>query len=318
MRQRIATRWLIAAAAGGAALLLPGSGAGAQGPSLKELLEKAQSKSDAIAVEEIVKGLKPKSSQEPPAPVQPAASPPASPSAVVTPESAPQAPATAVSAPAVPPAAPPPAAASVAAPAAATSPAPPIVAEEKPAPPVPPVAPAAAEPPMTASVTQDGKPAAADVAKPAEPPEPVSGSTAAAVKPEPEPETPATSREAESGPPPSLDFEVLFAFDSDEISPESHVLMVRIGKALTDSRLASRRFEIVGHTDAKGSDVYNLALSARRAAAVRKFLVENFAIAAGRLTAIGKGERQLKNRKQPLASENRRVEIVSLPDKASR
>ncbi len=68
--------------------------------------------------------------------------------------------------------------------------------------------------------------------------------------------------------------------------------------------------QVEGHTDADGSDAYNLALSQRRAQAVVDWLVAQ-GIAAERLTALGKGE------SEPVASNatrdgkalNRRVEL---------
>jgi OOP family OmpA-OmpF porin len=53
--------------------------------------------------------------------------------------------------------------------------------------------------------------------------------------------------------------------------------------------VADARIEIGGHTDARGADDANLALSQRRAEAVRRYLVEQ-GIAADRLTAVGYGE----------------------------
>ncbi len=49
------------------------------------------------------------------------------------------------------------------------------------------------------------------------------------------------------------------------------------------------RIEVEGHTDSRGSDEYNRKLSDRRAATVRKWLVDN-GIADSRVTSIGKGE----------------------------
>ena len=53
-------------------------------------------------------------------------------------------------------------------------------------------------------------------------------------------------------------------------------------------------FLIEGHTDAVGSEGYNLALSEKRADAVRKALVEYFVIAPDNVATIGYGEQFLK------------------------
>ena len=68
---------------------------------------------------------------------------------------------------------------------------------------------------------------------------------------------------------------------------------------------------IEGHTDSIGSESYNLALSHRRADAVRLFLVNN-GIAADRITARGLGEGYpvVSNDTQQGQLMNRRAEIV--------
>jgi len=110
---------------------------------------------------------------------------------------------------------------------------------------------------------------------------------------------------------PNVDVQILFAFDSAEILPEARPALDELGKALSDPKLAGGTFLIAGHTDAKGSDAYNLGLSQRRASSVKAFLVETYHVDGGRLSVIGFGEEQLKNKEDPLADENRRVQIVN-------
>ena len=45
-----------------------------------------------------------------------------------------------------------------------------------------------------------------------------------------------------------------------------------------------------GHTDAIGSDAYNQDLSARRAAAVKERIVQDYGIDPGRISTVGYGE----------------------------
>lgn len=108
----------------------------------------------------------------------------------------------------------------------------------------------------------------------------------------------------------SLDFEVYFPFDSAEITPAARLELDTLGQAFASKALRDHSYLIAGHTDAKGSAAYNLDLSSRRAAAVRRFLVENFAIVPDRLVAVGFGETQLKAPYAPLADINRRVEVA--------
>jgi OOP family OmpA-OmpF porin len=68
--------------------------------------------------------------------------------------------------------------------------------------------------------------------------------------------------------------------------------------------------EISGHTDSVGSDKYNLKLSQRRAASVKKYLEEKFSIAPDRLTTEGYGEtRPIASNKTKAGRQlNRRIE----------
>lgn len=108
--------------------------------------------------------------------------------------------------------------------------------------------------------------------------------------------------------PASINMQINFEFNSAEIDDSSSRTMHNLAKALGSSQLANRNFTIVGHTDGKGSAAYNKALSDRRAAAVRAYLIDN-GVAASRLRAVGRGESQLLNKSDPNAAENRRVEI---------
>ncbi len=110
--------------------------------------------------------------------------------------------------------------------------------------------------------------------------------------------------------PASINMQINFEFNSDRISGSSEQTMANLAAALASPQLEGRKFTVIGHTDAKGSDAYNKALSDRRAAAVRRYLINN-GVSATRLRAVGKGESQLLNADDPEAAENRRVEILA-------
>jgi outer membrane protein OmpA-like peptidoglycan-associated protein len=111
---------------------------------------------------------------------------------------------------------------------------------------------------------------------------------------------------------PRIDLTIPFEFDSAEITQAALPVLETLGRALQDPALASSQFIVGGHTDASGSDGYNLKLSQRRAEAIRHYLMQTFAIDERRLVAIGFGEMQLKNSHTPDAAENRRVQLVNL------
>jgi len=84
--------------------------------------------------------------------------------------------------------------------------------------------------------------------------------------------------------------DVLFDFDKSNIKPEYEGDLSAVAEMLNND--PSLRLEIQGHTDSKGSDAYNQRLSERRAASVKRYLVERHGIAANRLTTAGFGEKR--------------------------
>ena len=119
------------------------------------------------------------------------------------------------------------------------------------------------------------------------------------VEPEPEPE-------------PELIFgNVHFAHDSAELDAAASSILDGSGNALSDR--PNERVRVVGHADSTGPEDYNLALSLRRAQAVRDYLAGNFpALDADRFQIAGAGESQpvADNTTKDGRRQNRRVEIL--------
>lgn len=101
---------------------------------------------------------------------------------------------------------------------------------------------------------------------------------------------------------------VTFAFDSDVITADERGTLREAVETL--KRHPKLRVEIAGHTDSRGSDVYNQGLSERRARAVLEHLA-NAGIDRGRLSARGYGESDpvADNATDAGRAENRRVEM---------
>jgi outer membrane protein OmpA-like peptidoglycan-associated protein len=114
---------------------------------------------------------------------------------------------------------------------------------------------------------------------------------------------------------PSIDLEVNFDYNSDNIGSKAVPQVTALGEALASPDLKGGTFILAGHTDAKGSDTYNQGLSERRAEAVKQFLAEKYGIDANNLVTVGYGKTQLKNPAEPFTGENRRVQVINASDK---
>jgi outer membrane protein OmpA-like peptidoglycan-associated protein len=110
---------------------------------------------------------------------------------------------------------------------------------------------------------------------------------------------------------PKIDIAIFFDYNSDLIGPKAIGAVNELGVALMSPSLKGSTILLNGHTDAAGSPHYNLDLSHRRAQSVRKYLIHTFKIPEDKLLVAGFGFERLKVPDQPLAGENRRVEVVN-------
>ncbi len=109
--------------------------------------------------------------------------------------------------------------------------------------------------------------------------------------------------------PPKTNLTVLFDFDKAELRPESKPELDRAMRFILQN--PGRKFEVSAHTDALGTEEYNLDLSERRASAVRRYLVDH-GIPADIIFAKGYGESQpIDDNGTPQGRQrNRRVELT--------
>jgi outer membrane protein OmpA-like peptidoglycan-associated protein len=116
---------------------------------------------------------------------------------------------------------------------------------------------------------------------------------------------------------PQINMRVHFEYDSSALTNDGKIILDTLGSALKDRRLAGMQFKIIGHTDAAGGEAYNLDLSRRRAEAVRAYLMQFHRIEGARLTAEGRGFRELADPAHPQDAANRRVQIVNVGETAA-
>lgn len=105
---------------------------------------------------------------------------------------------------------------------------------------------------------------------------------------------------------------ILFNSGSATIKSGSSIILADIASALKSA--PELRLQIVGHTDADGSEDANQKLSEERANSVRDFLVQNHGIERNRFITDGKGESNpvADNNSASGKEQNRRVEFIKL------
>lgn len=116
----------------------------------------------------------------------------------------------------------------------------------------------------------------------------------------------------DDGCPVRFTLQIEFDYDKSQVRPEYHAKLRKAADFI--KKYPDTRFLLAGHTDSRGSNAYNEGLSMRRAAAVKKYLIENFGIAAHLLTEKGYGESQPidTNATEEGRQRNRRVEVLLL------
>lgn len=118
---------------------------------------------------------------------------------------------------------------------------------------------------------------------------------------------------------PPIPSDVLFDTDSAELREEADDQLSAAAETLLEDCPASR-IVVVGHTDSRGTEEYNLDLSLRRAEAVIEWMVE-FGIDRSIFEADGAGESELLEPDvrsdgtfdQEVGARNRRVEFIVHP-----
>jgi outer membrane protein OmpA-like peptidoglycan-associated protein len=116
---------------------------------------------------------------------------------------------------------------------------------------------------------------------------------------------------------PNIDLEITFDYNSADISAKSLPSVQALGKALTNPDLKGSTFIVAGHTDAAGTDGYNQELSERRADSIKRYLTSKFSIGTADLVTVGYGKSKLKDPANPMAEENRRVQVVNMANKTT-
>ena len=108
-----------------------------------------------------------------------------------------------------------------------------------------------------------------------------------------------------------VNLDIHFDFDKATIRPESHATLDALGQSLNSPELKGRKVIIAGHTDTRGDEKYNLALSQKRADAVKTYLVDKWHVAPELIETVGYGKSRPISTGTTAADQqrNRRVEV---------
>ena len=103
---------------------------------------------------------------------------------------------------------------------------------------------------------------------------------------------------------------IYFDFDKATIKPQSKPALEQLAAVVR--KLGSQQMRVEGHTDNIGGDAYNDTLSARRAAAVKAALTQDYAVQGENIATQGFGANRPIESNDTLAgrARNRRVELV--------
>jgi len=105
----------------------------------------------------------------------------------------------------------------------------------------------------------------------------------------------------------TVELRVNFDFDKADVKPQ---YLPQIEKVATFLKAHPDYSAVIeGHTDSKGTEEYNLKLSARRANAVAKILTDRYGISMDRITAQSLGESKpiASNDTEEGRAQNRRI-----------
>jgi outer membrane protein OmpA-like peptidoglycan-associated protein len=109
----------------------------------------------------------------------------------------------------------------------------------------------------------------------------------------------------------ALSMEIIFGYNSAELTATAKEQLKPVGEALASGKLSNLSFIVEGHTDGVGGQAYNKTLSEERAASVKDFLVTTFNLQSASIQIVGKGKSDLLDPSNPSSEVNRRVRIVA-------
>lgn len=118
-----------------------------------------------------------------------------------------------------------------------------------------------------------------------------------------------TVQRVEEGIAVSFDSGILFDFDSATLRREGYDNLRKLAEIMEEDN--NTELMIVGHTDSRGDEDYNVSLSERRAQSASTFMVSQ-GLASSRIQIVGRGEYEplSENETDAGRQKNRRIEVA--------
>ncbi len=118
-----------------------------------------------------------------------------------------------------------------------------------------------------------------------------------------------TIQRVEEGIAVSFDSGILFDFDSSSLRPEGYENLRKLTRII--NRDDDTILMIVGHTDSRGDEDYNLGLSERRAQSASRYMISQ-GLSSDRIQMVGRGEYEpiADNTTDEGRQKNRRIEVA--------
>ncbi len=118
-----------------------------------------------------------------------------------------------------------------------------------------------------------------------------------------------TVQRVEEGIAVSFDSGILFDFDSSSLRPDGYENLRKLTQIINEDD--DTILMIVGHTDSRGDEDYNLRLSERRAQSASRYMISQ-GLSSSRIQIVGRGENEpiAENDSDEGRQENRRIEVA--------
>jgi peptidoglycan-associated lipoprotein len=99
-----------------------------------------------------------------------------------------------------------------------------------------------------------------------------------------------------------------FEFDSATLGQDDRDMLAQVAKCLTDGALRGRSVMLVGRTDPRGEEEYNMNLGGSRADTVRRYM-QDLGVGKGNLATTSRGEIDATGKDEAGWAKDRRVDV---------